>query len=434
MYTFFVIPKMCTTFATLNIKKRFMSKQLPKVNVKVCYRFPDVASAPPLVMESFNKKLGKTEYLYKDGRVTSTTPTEHQRSNLEKIIFAATEKWVHKTLKGKTRSYYRFSYVPENYEHELKGNPDEYIANRQKRLIHAFITNHANVYVPDSKGDNINSNLQTALFELIDESAIIRNETEKNIINSQYRPKFTELMQTNPESFIDFCYALAVPNIHMKPVEELYNTVIAKLESSPEWVRDIYESSQRAFFAMINRAVYEPIQGTKDTVISLENNYYMFNGHAIGKDLQEVLNYFNANPSAYKALEQKMGRYIEREVKHVEEPQKVSAVPKEIAAKPTEAKIKRDNVDMIEMKRKVLKLVQGVEKDKKKGTEFNDEYNASFIEKVNTIIEESTTDVDPSLVTKYTNDVKGLVFNMCNQFNFPDFAKLVATAEVSNGE
>lgn len=317
-----------------------MSIALPKIEVKVAYYFPDVASYK-IKMKSFNRTIGKIEYLTVDGKYRTGEPSKDQEKNIATFVLSGLENWVHPTIKGKNRCFGRLTYVPESHEMQIISF-DERTVNMVKRKMHEFILGHQNSVIKDRTGNNTNPNLDSAIFEVMDESAKVRGENTRNELINKYTTIVTELYKTEPSVLIDFSYALSLPNIHNTEIEVLYNKVMMKVSASPEFVDQIYNNSQKALVALINRAIYQPIDGVKETAIETRGEYYLFNNTAIGKNKDEVLLYFNANPTALKALEHKLGLLIPREIVKLPEVQEKKEVTSKEKFEAPEKKIQRD--------------------------------------------------------------------------------------------
>jgi hypothetical protein len=396
-----------------------MTKQIPRIEVKISFAYPDVAP-PPLYFEWYNSKLGKNEYLMNDGKYASGSLSESQRRNIAFIALERTEKWEHPTRKGRNRAFTKLSYVPESHESELTSMDDKRI-NYLKRQMHAALMKHSLVIIRDLKGNNINENaLPSAQYELIDESAGIRQENEKNELVAKYSPIITDMHKNNEQQFIELCYALNVPNIHITPIEALYNKAINMLSVNPKYVDSVYNNSKLSFFAMINRAIYEPINNTKQTVIELKDGYYMFNNGAIGKTLEEVSNYFQANPPALKALEQKMGRFVERDIKKIPEQVNVKDIAPVLQTKSAISQVKIDNKKSIDIKQKLITVVGKVARRNKKGEPISPEPIEIAIKELIEVYATNGTDDENQ---KYKNLIENFTFQLLtneelNQFKY----------------
>lgn len=291
--------------------------------VKIAYRFPNQA-APTIFMRSYNKALRKTQTLYTDGTIL----TEHSPVPLEvvKVVLASFEPFPSDKLAGgldksqfasKKRPYFRLKYVIKEDEPNIEDG-DERLSNMLFRSIHEFIINHENAFVPDVNGVNINMNLgNSPLFDVIDETMYIRNEKGKNDLINKGRVLAQGLYKTDEASFIDLAYALNIPNIDsIGYSESLYNKVISFIDNKPFEFESIYNNTQRALLALLNRALYQPLDGGKITAIEQKAGYYMFNNFPAAKiegdNREGLVNYFTVNVEALRQLEMKMGVFIPR--------------------------------------------------------------------------------------------------------------------------
>lgn len=389
-----------------------MNEDFPKIEVKIAYCYPDIATYP-IEFISFNKKLNKYECLMNDGKYFAGLPSLTSRGNVHKLILSSIESWVHKTIKGKNGCFGKLIYIPEEYEHMIE-NLDQRSSNFVKRQAHKFIMNHENAIVRDQSGNNINDNLASAYFEVIDESAIIRSGNKKNALISKYGSLFTELHTAEPSLFIDLCLALNIANVHLCPIEDLYNKTMDLLSINPDFVDSIYNNSQRALIGLINRALYVPIAGTKDVGIETKGEYYIFNNSAIAKTKEELLSYFNANPSALKALEHKMGVSTPREVNKLPDPIEVEPIQKNytIGNSPNNiSTVKLDNRKIITIKQLLYNKINAINKVIKKGTPLSDENIKAFEEYEKRFREEHEVD------GKYKKVIDFELFRLCTNWN-----------------
>lgn len=396
-----------------------MDKNILWVEVKVSYLFPDAQAVAPILMRSYNRKTGKQEFLLDDGTFAYGTPTENQSKRIVRIPLTMTEKWDNPKMLGETRKYTKVRYVPIEHEDEVFGDDKlAKINNNLQMKIVSFLYTHENVVVKDERGNNVNENTKASpLYELVDESFKIRKENERNKLIAKYKGLFTVMLEENPAKMVEFCYAVEVPNIKGTPIEVLYNKLCHIIDNRPQYVDVLYNSSKLAFRAMVNRAIYEQ-DDTKKTVIELDkpSGYYMFNNAAIGKTIEEVYGYFETNPNALKALEQKMGRYTEQNVVSIGEQRKV----KELSPKAKMASKKvvfRDSAVIVKIKQTLVTEIQNIGKKKDLGKDYDFD---KFIELVAKLEKEFCYGDDDSLNKKYAREISNQIYNLMEAFGFAE--------------
>jgi hypothetical protein len=316
-------------------------------------------------MVSKNKELNRYETLCEDGSVVPrplTAEDEKKGMSPAKITLASQEfimvpDKVNPKLEVKAmRCFTTFSYVPESREDEIK-DAEVKVKNRKLRTMHQFLVTHANAEVHNMKGVNTNKNLQSPLVIVIDETNSTRAKKTENELLTRCLGIAESLYKVDEKGFIDLCYSLNLPNIHLSNPETLYNKMCDMIKQSPVFFDETYQNKQRALLAMINRAVYQPLpNGT--TAIEFKAGYYQLDNLALTKNKDELVDYFNANPNSLNRLEQLMGVFIPRpELKRLEETAPVAPLDKD-NTKPAAEIVKKQT----ELKQKVYQWVYAMRK------------------------------------------------------------------------
>lgn len=284
-------------------------EQLKKYTFRVAYRYPDHDSQLIRCI-SFNKARNLWETLMTDGTIINRLPTEVEMPNVLSYVIKQRDKWT-KDESGANRLFGDFSYYNGVEEQNLTA--DDKKANMLVRMFHDFIKRHENFVIKDKSGNNVNDNLKMALFELEDIGASIVEQSDKNQLVSTLLLRVTDLFQDqdNYNRFVDLCYALGIANIHLKSKQELYNQIVFLINNSTQVVSNMIDNQKAWLHSLVEKAIYLPVDGNKP-VLLLENDYYLLNGNAIGKSKDEIVKYFDANPSALTLLEQKMGSFHKR--------------------------------------------------------------------------------------------------------------------------
>jgi len=347
-----------------------MSEQdLPKIEVKIACVFPNL-STYTLPLSSKNKKTGQWETLLEDGSIIERTLTqidEREGKRMAKITLAQEEfveipDVINPAIKQRAiRCYTRLSYVPEKHEHQI-ANLDTQAQNKLMRGKHEFLVKHMNAEIQNMRGVNINTNLQTPLVIVIDETNDVRAKKEENELITKCREIVNALYKTDEKGFVDMCYALNIPNIHLSTIESLFNKVNEVVMSNPIQFNSVYDSNLKSMRAMVNRAIYMPLSNG-ETALEIKNGYYNLDGLALVKQkpnkeesLSDLIDYFVANPESLKRLEQIMGIFIPRTTpQKLAEPVEVSPTIKDPASKARtiqeqqryEAEVKQKIVNMV---------------------------------------------------------------------------------------
>lgn len=296
-------------------------KELTKTRIKVAYRFP-YSSAYTIHLVTIDKATQLVEYLANDGTVVQGNPTDLKPAA---SISLSNYEPVGKMEKNSTpvvRPYAYIEYVIEAEETYIESKEDR-VNNYMALRKHQFIVRMMNAHVPDKNGANTNANMRTPLFDVIDESNNIRMERESNELVTKCLSIANEMVKKDEKGFVDLCYALNIPNIHtIGSTDALYNKVAYLIKNNPVRFDEVYNSGQKSLLAMISRALYQPLANGQ-TALEIRDGYYQMDNLAICKVISgpgsedkinaELLHFFNTNPNALKALERKMGVYIERQ-------------------------------------------------------------------------------------------------------------------------
>lgn len=271
------------------------------------------------------------------------------------------ETYVNKKGEKAVRMYKRIEYWPESQEGNLEGN--ERTLNIIARHAHNLVKKHPSVIIRDANKGNSNPNQHgLVLFELRETTQIIKDKVQKNIEVSKAQGIATELMQDDPESFIDLCYRYSIQPVQNVPIENLYNEVMLKIANNPTHFMEILEHKDSALLTLIKRAMI----GTEEepAIISFEDPFWFMNGENLGKNEEEIIYNLSKSARSREFLRQSLGLPVEDIVEVVKLPAESNAIS---ASKPSEDYQRRtDKARIEEMKKAINSITMQWEKDKKK--------------------------------------------------------------------
>lgn len=282
------------------------NKQPQKVSFKVIYNA--FGTTPRTIELKSIKKDGKASFINNHGAYFEREPKSDE--SVATITLTSTEivkkgedtyKRVYATL-----SYWREQDVP-------KGISDsERAENTINRLAHEMLKTHHQVIYRGQDGNDINPNRwATTMFELVEESQRVLDQVEKNAKIAEAMDVVTDMFRTKRELFIDFCYAYGITNVDKTPIENLYNEVVFKLQLNPFHFFAILNDKNREALVLIKKGlsvqVSENNGETFRTIISVENNYFYFDGEPVASTEQDLIGWLHSNPKKKEYLMQRLG-------------------------------------------------------------------------------------------------------------------------------
>jgi hypothetical protein len=201
------------------------------------------------------------------------------------------------------RVYKRVEYYPAELEKLLDSNTK--INNLISRHAHDFLTTHSHVMIKDANGGNINPNqVGNTLYELRETTKLIKAEVTKNKLITKARYEADEMVENDPQSFIDFCYRYGIRPIEGVLIERLYNEVLIKINSNPQYFFDILEHKDAKLLTAIKMAMVGV--GDEGALLEPQESYYTFNGEIVGQSDEEILSYFKNKPRERDILYKKL--------------------------------------------------------------------------------------------------------------------------------
>lgn len=279
-----------------------------KVTFKVCSIYPG-QDPRPITMESVDRNNGNYRFMDVNGNINDRNKVDGEK--VASLVLSSVEN--HAFPNGATkRVFTTISYIPNAMEYYkaqgLKGTDltAAYHQDRYFENMHLFLKTHPLVIVRKD-GHNINPNLGSiAGFELVEESALVRQELEKNIRATEARAKATEMYQKSKDLFVDFCYSYGV-YVGSTPVEKLFNEVMLKIEGNPDYFFEVANHKDAELLTLFNKALQKTSEESGQTVISQNDDFYEFEDEFIGQSEQEVIYFFNNNPKKLENLKRRLG-------------------------------------------------------------------------------------------------------------------------------
>lgn len=290
------------------------------------------------------------------------------------------ESYINKKGEKAVRMFKRIEYWPEQFEGQLEGN--ERTLNIIARHAHTLVKKHPSVIIRDANKGNSNPNQHgLVLFELRETTQIIKDKVQKNIEVSKAQAIATELMQEDPESFIDLCYRYSIQPVKEVPIETLYNEVMLKIANNPTHFMEILNHKDAVFLTLVKRAMI----GTEldPAIISFEDPFYFMNGENLGQKEEEIIYNLSKSARNREFLMMSLGVPIEDEVEVVVLPSTSDAIE---ASKPSQDYQRRTDKSRIEEARKAMNSITVQwEKEKKKnpagGSVLDDKFKAQLSKK-----------------------------------------------------
>lgn len=280
---------------------------------KVVYRYPDLKVA---VLEciSENRQTGYYETLKNDGTLLNRLPEEAERPNVFRLVLSLNENAG--LGDRRERCFARVQFMDEDSEKKLT-DAKLRSSNMAKRLAYDFLKRHNQVIVHDENGVNINMNIGgMPNFQLIDESAAVLNEVEKNKSMTNALAKITDIYENNREYFMDVCYAWGFGNVNNTDPQTLYNKACVQIKLNPTSFEKVIDSADFNVLSKVNKAIALGF-------IEYKNEYYYFKGEPIGKTLDEAISYFTLNENPRKHLFKEVGYSTHEESSTKEELQSI---------------------------------------------------------------------------------------------------------------
>ncbi len=287
-----------------------------KYKFRVVYLYPDKDSMQ-IQCITFDKALNTQRYLLNTGEIKEGNPSELERKNIVSYVISQKDKWDKEQgiyeMDGTSKLFGDFEYYNEDVEKNL--SKTEASANRLKRLFHGFIKEHECFRIVDKKtGLNCNPNISIALFGLEDIGAEAIRRSDDNKKTTHLSTMLTDMVEDFDQEgkLVDLAFALGIVNVYDKNKEDLYNTIMDMAKINPDRVQDMIDNQKQWLYSIVEKGISIPISDKQETAISFDGEYYMLNGTALGKDVEDLVKYFETNSGALTLLEQKLGSFREK--------------------------------------------------------------------------------------------------------------------------
>lgn len=276
-----------------------------KIEFKVVSKYPNSNVIKGTI---FNKKSRTINTLLTDGTILHRKPYDVEER--DGSVYNHTLKMREPNPKQEGTHIYTetFSFLTDADADRIQDG-DAKVKNAFVAQFYKFLKMHDHIIVRDINGVDLNQNNIHSAFELIDITARNENEAKKNKAIIDAGNIIKDLYDTDKKAFKDFCYAYGIPMVQLYTDEILYNMVMEKIRTNPDFFFEIYNNKQRDIITLIELGLNKDIgtEAAPKKALTINGNSYYMEGDLLAVGKQELLETLMTDITRRRILETLVG-------------------------------------------------------------------------------------------------------------------------------